>query len=737
MMNRTQPQGWWYWAGSAGPGTAAGLPRFCAIVLAGIVAVAGAGRAAVAAQSGGAGGANGNVQAYGSTAGIQNPTSPQACMRDLASRMSPANDTGLLLKGVDDRSAARAPATWPAPGTRVARDGTGATGSDRPVGTVPQTYSRFNSGPTVPLTSSNRSVGTVPRTYWGQSGGPIVPPVTVGRTVGVVPQTYRGINDGPVVPPVVANSNRGTAPAATCPASGGPAVPAASPAAASGAPAPSPGGPTVPSSTGSQPVGTDAQRIQELLRSGPVVSTPPATAPDNSSSTPAGPDVPVLNTVPMSVASRGPAGYSPASPAAPTLLITPGERVQLPPSILAASAEPVVLTPPGTPRAGSPRTGARGLPVASGGNGTSPAGSTPVATQTLMAHASGTTERALIAGSPGLTLWNEPQLAMRYAKKAPSPTAEEPPIPEPEGPWTLGGDLEKYRAHAVKEGSRNSGESLLKALERAGLTLGDGANVFVLGYASDRAKPFRKNDGKGLLEEPGKVPERAGATIGSLGYALYSVVDLATLNALPDPDQPAYQDNNPLVRPVLFAGRTVGGAWKTTEEVGNALTWGLFDNVTGCIGLVIEDIVELVKHAGEAVTNIARAPFHLAAGKKPHEGTDKALDWVLLVPLELASNAVEMKGFSNMEDYQRAFADKGVIGSMLEFGGSTYIVYRAIDELADRHKNDKPHESQNGDQPGGDTNPDTPTTPATDVNPDAWIIMDSDGNIMDWSYWYN
>ncbi len=97
--------------------------------------------------------------------------------------------------------------------------------------------------------------------------------------------------------------------------------------------------------------------------------------------------------------------------------------------------------------------------------------------------------------------------------------------------------------------------------------------------------------------------------------------------------------------------------WKTTEEVGNALTWGLFDNVTGCVGLVIEDVVEFIKHAGEAVTNVVRAPFHLAAGKKPHEGTDQAMDWILLVPLELASNSVEMKGFSNMQDYKTAFAE--------------------------------------------------------------------------------
>jgi hypothetical protein len=341
----------------------------------------------------------------------------------------------------------------------------------------------------------------------------------------------------------------------------------------------------------------------------------------------------------------------------------------------------------------------------------------------------------LAVGRTGLTLWNEPQL-VRQLMPRPAGSPEEPP--EPQGPWTLSGDLEKYRAHAVKDGSRSTPESLKKALERAGLAIGDGANVFLLGYASDRAKPFRQNDGKGLFQEPGKVPERAGATIGNLGYALYSLVDLATLNALPDPNQAPYKDNNPLVRPLLFTGRTIGGAWKTTEEVGNALTWGLFDNVTGCIGLVIEDVVEFIKHAGEAVTNVVRAPFHVAGGKKSHEKTDEALDWVLLVPLELVSNAVEMKGISNMEDYKSAFASKGVIGSVLEFGGSTYIVYRAVDKLADEHRdsNHSSHHDQGGSSGGSSGNngpsPDHPAPPLPEV-PDeptgGWIIFNPDGTI--------
>jgi hypothetical protein len=362
------------------------------------------------------------------------------------------------------------------------------------------------------------------------------------------------------------------------------------------------------------------------------------------------------------------------------------------------------------------------------GNRMSPAFPALNSTDGLYTRGPGSVERQLIAGRPGLTLWSEPgSTALGGAEAAPAP--------EPEGPWTLGGDLEKYRAHAVKDGSRNSGENLKKALERTGMTLGDGVNIFVLGYASDRAKPFRQNDGKGLLQEPGKVPEAAGVTIGSLGVGLYSLADLLTLNALPDANTPAYKDNNPLVRPVVFAGRTVHGVWKTTEEVGNAVTWGLFDNVTGCIGLVIEDIVEVVKHAGEAVTNVARVPFHLAAGKNKTEGTDRALDWILLVPLELVSNAVEMKGIANMQDYKMAFREKGVIGSVLEFGGSTYVVYRAVDELADKLKDEFDHDGSSGGNSGGSSggqNP--PDTPGTDVpvdtSGDIWFFWNSDGTTI-------
>jgi hypothetical protein len=298
---------------------------------------------------------------------------------------------------------------------------------------------------------------------------------------------------------------------------------------------------------------------------------------------------------------------------------------------------------------------------------------------------------------------------------------------DPDEPWSVKTDLERYRTYAVDQGSRSSGESLKKALERIGLTLEDGANILTLGYASDRGAPFRDNDGKGFFQEPGNVPRQAGKTLVDFGDGLYSLVDLVLLDSLANKKKPAYQDNHPLVRPLVYSGKTVGGVLRTTEELGNAVTWGYFDNLTGSVGMCFEDIIEVLKHSGQAVTNVARVPVHMLGGKG--SGTDKALDWVLLVPLEMASNIIEMQGFSNMDNYETAFAEKGVIGSVLEFGGSSYIVYRAIKELDDELNDDNgaQENSGTGGEGSGDPAldpPGDPTTPPADPTPPATPPVD-------------
>jgi hypothetical protein len=331
---------------------------------------------------------------------------------------------------------------------------------------------------------------------------------------------------------------------------------------------------------------------------------------------------------------------------------------------------------------------------------------------------------AMASTKPGLTLWTTQSPANLGATMANGDRPWEPDTPEATPPWSLGADLDKYRQHAVREGSRDSRESLKKAFARAGLTLEDGVNVFFLGYGSDRGAAFRQNDGKGFFDEPGKVPQQVGVTAGSLGDGVYSVADLILLNSLPDSDKAAYRDNHPAVRPFIFTGQTIGGVWKTAEEAGNAITWGYFDNITGCIGLVIEDILQLFKHAGEAATNLVRAPVHLIAGQK--EETDRDMDWVLLVPLEFLSNAVSMKGVSNMQDYEKAFEDKGVIGSLIEFGGSSFLVYRAVDRLVDEleHKHHKRCKSTSDDTPADSETP--PADGATEPPPDVAFLLEGD-----------
>jgi hypothetical protein len=382
-----------------------------------------------------------------------------------------------------------------------------------------------------------------------------------------------------------------------------------------------------------------------------------------------------------------------------------------------------------------PATPETAQPVAKGDN--APAEGNPAA-QTASARPSpaevSPLNQALMSAQPGLTLWTKPTPAnlvekvvldgFAAAASDPNLAKTDPSTPPEQKPWSLGEDLDKYRAHAVKEGARDSGASLKKALERAGMTIGDGVNVFILGYGSDKTKPFRVNDGKGLLDEPGKVPQRAGETVVSFADGVYSLADLITLDSLPDPLKDAYKENNPLVRPLIFTGRTIGGVWKTTEEVGNAVTWGYFDNVTGCIGIVVEDILELFKHVGQAATNLARVPVQLVAGKK--EGTERAMDWVLLVPLEFVTNSVQMKGIANMEDYKTAFEDKGVIGSVLEFGGSTFLVYRAVDEFIDEIKDNKRSRRTSSETPTEPPAEPPPITPGPTTGSEMLFLLEGD-----------
>ncbi|OHB62143.1 MAG: hypothetical protein A2167_00245 [Planctomycetes bacterium RBG_13_46_10] len=272
-----------------------------------------------------------------------------------------------------------------------------------------------------------------------------------------------------------------------------------------------------------------------------------------------------------------------------------------------------------------------------------------------------------------------------------------------EEPWSLKKDLEKYRAYAVKEGSRYSDENLTKALEHLGLFVEDGINVFTLGYGSDRGLPFRANDGNDISWHAQTVAEQAILAFANFTDGIYSIIDLIAFDLLADIRKDVYRDNNPVVRPFIFTGRTIGCTWKTTENIGNTLTLGYFDNVTGSAAMCVGDIIESLKQGGQAVTNLPREVIFLTVGID--EDTDKMLDWLLVVPWELASNIIEMQGIANMQDYSTAFKEKGVVGSILEFSGSAIITYCAIDELIDEldndHKDKRAGQSQGSSGSGG------------------------------------
>jgi len=259
-------------------------------------------------------------------------------------------------------------------------------------------------------------------------------------------------------------------------------------------------------------------------------------------------------------------------------------------------------------------------------------------------------------------------------------------------PWSLEKDLDKYRAYAVKEGSRYPDENLEKFFLNAGLFVEDGINVFTLGYGSDRGKVFRGNDGNSPLWHAKTVGEQGRQTLAEFTDGVYSVIDLMAFDSLADIQKEVYKDNNPVVRPVLFMGRAVGSGWKTSENIGNTLTWGYFDNVSGSAAMCVGDVIECIKQGGQAVTNLPREVLYVTTGVD--EDTDKMLDWLLVVPWELASNAVEMQGIANMQDYEAAFKEKGVVGSILELTGSSIIVYKSIDELNDDDDKHKTSESQ-------------------------------------------
>jgi len=293
-----------------------------------------------------------------------------------------------------------------------------------------------------------------------------------------------------------------------------------------------------------------------------------------------------------------------------------------------------------------------------------------------------------------------------------------------EKPWSLGQDLEKYRAYAVKEGSRYFAGNVRKAGLHAGLAGQDLVNIFTLA-SSERGKPLRENDGKPISFHLLKVEEAGGETLDNILYTLYSSADLITLDSLLDLENEAYQNNHPIVRPFVYTGRSIASACKTVESAANVPTFGYFDNVAGSASMFFENTVETAKHGCQAVTNLPRGCIYVIVGKNAN--LDKIQDWIWLVPLEYLSNVIEMKGLSNTQDYKNAFTQKGVIGSLLEIGGSTYIAYQAVDEMFGELKDDNGKRPPTEGTPAAQAPPTAPPAEGAGIEAPASNIFHFDG----------
>jgi hypothetical protein len=110
------------------------------------------------------------------------------------------------------------------------------------------------------------------------------------------------------------------------------------------------------------------------------------------------------------------------------------------------------------------------------------------------------------------------------------------------------------------------------------------------GRGLDTAVSYKENDGDPPLWHMREVREDAGYTLVALKDGVYSVADVVTLNHLPDLEKEAYYSAIPILRPLVFTGRTLVGTWRVLESTGNVLTWGYFDNVTKPAGTYVKNI---------------------------------------------------------------------------------------------------------------------------------------------------
>ena len=232
---------------------------------------------------------------------------------------------------------------------------------------------------------------------------------------------------------------------------------------------------------------------------------------------------------------------------------------------------------------------------------------------------------------------------------------------------SLSHDVDKYRAYAVNQGSRDS----LQSLQKSGDSLKDAGNSLVgamtFSYGNSEFKALREDDLS--IKKPAR------------GFGKSLVSFFRRLGG-PISDKNAYKGLNPLTGTATYLGRLVGGAIGIGKNAANMATLGMGNNIIEPALNGGKNLLESGKHLGQSGLNITRLPTKSLSGNTRNT-SDNILDWIGLVPLEYVSNVAEGEGFSNAENMQQAVKDKGNAGVILESVGSGALLGYGIDNALD------------------------------------------------------
>ncbi|MEI6849506.1 MAG: hypothetical protein WCK29_00555 [archaeon] len=241
----------------------------------------------------------------------------------------------------------------------------------------------------------------------------------------------------------------------------------------------------------------------------------------------------------------------------------------------------------------------------------------------------------------------------------------------------IGNDVDKYRKYALTQGSREIQPSMKMAGKNLIGVVDNSIEALIFSYGIDGDKQLREDDFR-----MGKVSKNWAKSVGGFFRRIGG----------PITDRESYHGLNPVTGTINYLGRLIGGATKVAKDSINVATLGLGNNIIEPTLNAGKNVVESTKYVGQAGLNVMRLPA------KNNETYNRILDWPMMVPLEWASNVLEMEGFSNTENTLQSVKDKGNTGVILEFGGDAFLLGKAIDKLSSDGKSG----GNNGGSDGGD-----------------------------------